>query len=90
MSSEDFELLAEMKSNCMKQEHYIDPKAFDKFTLLRKLEFIANAYLLYLSTEINITQLKINNCSDESIKVYLIDHLETLRAISRRLENDDF
>ena len=90
MNDRDFELLADMKYNCTKQEHYTDPNAKDKYLLLRKLEFMANSYILHLTTEIEITNSKIERCSDEAAKVLLIDHLVTIKTIKRRLEAGDF
>ena len=84
MNDRDLELLAEMKYNCTKQEHYMDPNAMDKYMLLRKLEFMANSYMLYLATE-----SKINRCDDESAKVILMDHLDTIKSIRRKLEAGD-
>lgn len=89
MNDRDLELLIEMKYNCKKQEHYTDSNAMDKYMLLRKLEFMANSYMLYLATEIEITQSKINKCVDEPAKVLLMDHLETVKSIRRKLEAGD-
>nr|DAW53721.1 MAG TPA: hypothetical protein [Caudoviricetes sp.] len=89
MNDRDLELLAEMKYNCTKQEHYVDSNAMDKYMLLRKLEFMANSYMLYLATEIEITQSKINRCTDESAKVTLMNHLDTVKSIRRKLEAGD-
>lgn len=89
MNDRDLELLTEMKYNCTKREHYMDPNAMGKYMLLRKLEFMANSYMLYLATEIEITQSKINRCVDESTKVILMDHLDTIKSIRRKLEAGD-
>ena len=90
MSVEEVQLLTEMMNNCTKQEFYSDPNANKKFNLLRKLEFLSLSYLLYLDTELEIVKTKISNCSDESIKSYLLDHQATLEEIKRRIEMGDF
>ena len=38
MNKEEIKLLNEMKENCLNGAKYIDPKAMDKYNLLRKLE----------------------------------------------------
>lgn len=90
MSDKDLELLSEMKSNCLNGEFYIDPKAEEKYILLRKLEIMATSYYLNITNDIEITSAKISNCSDEELGMSLVDHLETLKAIKSKLDNNDF
>lgn len=43
LSTEEIKLLNEMKDNCIDQANYIDPKAMEKYNLLRHIEGILDS-----------------------------------------------
>lgn len=87
MNNKDYSLLGEMKNNCISGGNYHDPKATDKYQLLCKLQFLAEAYILSIESQIEINLLKLKTASDD--EVYLIkDHIHTLKSILSRLESD--
>lgn len=87
MNNKDYSLLGEMKSNCIHGDNYHDPKAIDKYQLLCKLQFLAEAYVLSIESQIEINLLKLKTASGD--EVHLIeDHIHTLKSILSRLESD--
>lgn len=80
MNEEEINALKEMRNNCLNSAKYIDPKAMEKYNLLRKIENKLNNWN-ELKKWLEESRIKSIEYGDELIISDVLDKMQELEGV---------
>lgn len=80
MNEEEINTLKEMRNNCLNSAKYIDPKAMEKYNLLRKIENKLNNWN-ELEKWLEESRIKSIEYGDELIISDVLDKMQELEGV---------